>query len=395
MMQCAAQAFWLGVAGFALLQSATHAADDDLYFPPPESEGGWRTPTDAKQIADVAGLDVARLDEAWQYVSGLSKNSSLVVVRHGWLAYERYQGAATVDSNRDLHSCGKAFTSTAVGVLMEEHPDLFPAGLDQLVYTDTYLPPEAFPLTDPRKAKIKLGQLLSMSSGIRGNNPCVGPDGEVTIEPAGPDGSFPDDVAFGHATWKGTSAETMWADPGDGYSYASAGPLILAAMLRQITGKDVADYMREKVFDPIGWESWGWAKNPPEPDGSRHTKAQGGIQPSPRDAARFGYLHLHLGQWGEKQLLPEWHARAVRKPSPYNPYHPTYGMFFTNNADRRAFPAAPADTYGPSGALNNHIYTIPSLDMVVVRIGDRENTRDSFADVHRLIIEKVVAAAPH
>ncbi len=373
-------------------------AGQDTYFPPHDSRGGWRTLSSDRERRDVAGLDTAKLEAAWKYVRALSKNSSLLVVRHGWLCWETYQGAATQDSNRDMHSCGKAFTSVAVGVLMDERRDLFPSRFEQLVYTSRYLPDEAFPLTDARKAKIRLGQMLSMTSGIRGNNPCDGPNGEIDIDPPGPDGSFPDHVAFGFADWKGTRAKTIWVDPGGGFSYASANPLILGAMIRKLTGKELHEYLREKVFGPIGWGKWRWARNPAEPDGSRHTKAQGGIAPRPRDAARFGYLCLHRGCWQDRQIVPRSHMEAVRKPSPYNPYHPTYGMLFTNNAERRAFPKALPDTFGPSGACNNQIWIIPSLDMVVVRIGDREKTEQSFSDVHREIIERVVAAitnVPH
>jgi hypothetical protein len=387
MTVCRSSLLVLTFCRFAICDAA-----EDTYFPPPDSRGGWRTLESADERREVAGLDTAALEAAWGYTQSLSKNSSLLVVRHGWLCWETYKGAATRDSNRDMHSCGKAFTCVAVGILMNERPDLFPEGFEQLVYTPTYLPAEAFPLTDPRKANIKLGQMLSMTSGIRGNNPGEGLQGEVQLDPPGPDGSFPDQVAFGFADWKGTSAKTMWTEPGGGFSYASANPLILGAMIRKLTRKEVADYLGEKVFGPLGWEKWRWASNPPEPDGSHHTKAQGGIAPRPRDAARFGYLCLHEGRWGDRQLVPHSHMEAVRTPSPYNPYHSTYGMLFTNNAECRAFPHAPPDTFGPSGAANNHIWIIPSLDMVVVRIGDREKTKQPFSDVHREIIERVVAA---
>jgi len=361
------------------------------YFPPADSAGGWRTLSTDEDIRTVAGLEPAGLEEAWAYVSGLSANSSLVVIRHGRLAFERYQGKATRDSNRDMHSCGKAFTSVAVGILMAEYPELFPDGLHTNVYTPKHLPPEAFPYEDARRAAIRLGHLLSMTSGLRGNNPATNAEGELTLDPAGPDGSFPESAAFGKTDWQEKySTRTMWCGPGEGYSYASAGALILGAMVRHVAGKEVDEYMADKVFGPIGWGTWSWYDNPPEPDGSRHTKAQGAISPRPRDAARFGYLLLARGRWGSRQVVPERYVELLSRPSPYNPYRPNYSMCFVNFSGRTGGP--PADTFGPSGALNNHIYIIPSLDMVVVRIGDREKATESFSDVHRHIIAKVVAA---
>src|SRR5437762_1292438 len=42
--------------------TSTPAAD---YFPPPDSEGGWRTLSDAAQIRDLAGMDLSRLERAF------------------------------------------------------------------------------------------------------------------------------------------------------------------------------------------------------------------------------------------------------------------------------------------------------------------------------------------
>jgi CubicO group peptidase (beta-lactamase class C family) len=360
-------------------------------------------------------LDAAGLERAWAFVAGLHANSSLLVVRHGWLCFERYQGLVTAESDRDLHSCGKAFTSTAAGIVMDERPNLFPERLEQRVYRTPYLPPEHAPLHDPRKTEIRLGQLLSHTTGLRGNNGATfDASGPVTLDPPGPDGGFPDAAAFGHVTWPhrdvDTSAAALWCAPGGGYSYASAGPLIVGAMIRHLTGLEVAEFMAQRVFGPIGWEEWRWADNPPEPASDvgtapaagrhggageapevvRHTKAQGGIAPRPRDAARFGYLHLHDGAWDGRQLVPAWYAAALRRPSPFNPYYPHYGLQVRINAGGAAAGARP-DAYGPAGFADNYIYVVPSLDLVIVRIGDREAPQ-ARRTVWETILELVVAA---
>jgi hypothetical protein len=133
------------------------------WFPPPDSAGGWRTADPAE-----AGMDAKALDNAFEYIQGSTKHGGLLVVRHGRLVYERYFGRAARDVTPNTASCGKTFTSIAMGILMAERPELFPNGLDQEVYTPRYLPGEAFPVNDPRKAGIKLGQLLSMTAGLRG-----------------------------------------------------------------------------------------------------------------------------------------------------------------------------------------------------------------------------------
>src|SRR6266540_525395 len=104
--------------------SSPASAPTEGYFPSPESAGGWRTAFGQGEARERGGLDTNALERAWAFVRGLHANSSLLVARHGWLCFERYQGEVTPTANRDLHSCGKAFTGTAAGVLMAEHPEL-------------------------------------------------------------------------------------------------------------------------------------------------------------------------------------------------------------------------------------------------------------------------------
>jgi len=170
-------------------------------------------------------------------VKGSTKNGGLLVVRKGWLVYERYFGKGHREATPNLASCGKSVTSIAVGILIAEHPDLFPDGLDQKVFTPRYLPPEAFPLTDPRKKDIKLGQLLSMTAGIRGNNPVYVRGEESTIDPNGPDGwqGLVDAIAFGKKDGSHrpqlVTTRTLWCEPGEGYSYATASIHLASVML--------------------------------------------------------------------------------------------------------------------------------------------------------------------
>src|SRR5204863_5084249 len=101
----------MATLGFA--SASLHAAD---YFPPPDSEGGWRSLKDPKQIRELAGMDAKRLDNAFEFTQRCSQNGGLLVVRHGYLVFERYFGRAARDANPDMASTGKAFTSIACGI---------------------------------------------------------------------------------------------------------------------------------------------------------------------------------------------------------------------------------------------------------------------------------------
>ena len=102
------------------------------------------------------------------------------MARHGYLVFEKYYGKGNREALPAMASVGKAYTSIACGIMLKEKHDQIPEGLETKVFTEKYLP-EAFPLSDPRKASIKLGHLLTMASGMHGegSNP-----GFVNFEPS-------------------------------------------------------------------------------------------------------------------------------------------------------------------------------------------------------------------
>jgi len=138
-----------------------------VYFPPPDSQGGWRTCQDTKSIAELAAMDRAKLEQAWEFTQRSTQNGGLLVVRHGYLVFENYFGRAHRNANPDMASTGKAYTSIACGIMLHEARDKIPEGLDTKVFTEKFLP-EAFPLDDARRAGITLGQLLCMTGGYTG-----------------------------------------------------------------------------------------------------------------------------------------------------------------------------------------------------------------------------------
>jgi CubicO group peptidase (beta-lactamase class C family) len=312
------------------------------------------------------------LDEVFAYIQRSSKNGGLLVVRNGWLVYEKYFGIAHREATPNTASCGKSFTSIAMGILIGERPDLFPDGLEQKVFTPRYLPAAAFPLSDPRKARIKLGQLLAMTAGIRGNNPGLVQGREVRLDPAGPDGwrATIDAMAAGKMQEE-LNTITLWCAPGGGYSYATSSPHLVSMILRHVTGRELADFVREKLAEPLGWGRWGWGyKN----TSLRHTPGGGGIAPRPTDMLRFAYLLLHQGRWGRRQLVPAGYVRKAGTPSPYNP-HSDYSLQFHTNG-RGQLAGVPRDAFWKPGSGGHCFYVVPSLDLVAFKMGGRDEQYD-------------------
>ncbi len=362
-------------AVYATLKHLTTAGD---YFPPSDAAGGWRAVTGAAAIRRETGLNRDKLDEAFAFIQGSTKNGGLLVLRKGWLAYERYFGLGHRDATPNLASCGKSFTSVAVGILLREQAAKFPRALDQEVFTPDYLPPEAFPPPDPRMSRIKLGHLLTMTAGIRGNNPAYVKGKQTIIHPAGADGSLAcvDEVAFGRrdGTYQGRpySSKSLWCAPGGGYSYATSSIHLASVVLRHVSGVELEQFVDSHLARPLGWGSWGYGYR--QARELSHTPGGGGIALRATDMLRFGYLLARAGRWKDRQLIPRDYVLHCGRQSPYNPHYP-YSLQF-NVSPGRQEKAIPAGAFWKMGSGGHVLYVVPSQDLVIWKLGGRDGQYD-------------------
>jgi CubicO group peptidase (beta-lactamase class C family) len=350
------------------LAAASCAQSASVYYPPPDSKGGWRSLTNASdaKLLKVAGMDRKKLEEAFQYAQGTTQHGGLVVIRHGWLVYENYFGKGNRLANPDMASCGKAFTSISCGIVLQEKRDLIPNGLEEKVFTQKYLP-EAFPLDDPRKADIKLGHLLTMTGGFHGEGTQPGYKNhqKIPLEPIKPDRSLTMDMA--------AIRTPLWCNPGEAYSYSSPSPHIVSMILRHLTGMELEQYISEKLAKPMQFGEWTYCMRR---NGMTlpHTPGAGSIALHSTDTLRFAYLLLHKGKWGDKQLVPADYIALCSRSSPYNPHFPFSLQFDVNDDGHVA--GAPPDAFWKSGAGGFSIYVVPSLDMVIYKLGGNDKQYD-------------------
>ncbi|HZL33667.1 MAG TPA: serine hydrolase [Tepidisphaeraceae bacterium] len=352
------------ITAILLASSPLRAAD---YFPPPDSAGGWRTLKDAKQIRELAGMDAQRLDEAFDFTQRCTKNGGLLVVRHGYLVFEKYFGRAHRNANPDMASTGKAYTSIACGIMLQEFHDKIPDGLDTKVFTEKYLP-EAFPLDDPRRADITLGELLCMTAGYNGEGgaPVGMVHGKMVTMKRAPGQDIRNlDMS--------SLRSPLWTAPGAGYSYASPSPHVASIVLRHVAGMELQDYIREKLAKPMGWGAWGYCLHRGDYT-MPHANGAGSIAVHATDALRFGYCLLRKGQWAGKQLVPADYVALCNKPSPYNPHCP-FSLQFENNSDNHVA-GAPPDAFYKSGAGGFGIFIVPSLNLVIYKLGGSDGQYD-------------------
>jgi CubicO group peptidase (beta-lactamase class C family) len=250
--------------------------------------------------------------------------------------------------------------------MLQEFHDRIPDGLDQKVFTSQYLP-EAFPLDDPRKADITLGQLLCMSAGYHGEggSPGVVNGRVVPLQPVpGQDIRDLDQSSL---------RTPLWIAPGGGYSYSSPAPHIASIVLRHVTGMELKDYIDTRLAKPMGWGPWDYCLHRGDYV-MPHANGAGSIAVHATDALRFGYCLLHHGRWGSRQLVPADYVAKCNQPLPYNPHTP-YSLMFENNSDNHVY-GAPRDAYYKSGAGGLGIFIVPSLDLVIYKLGGNNGQYD-------------------
>lgn len=369
--------------GLVILWTSAAAAAPDSYFPPPEERGGWRSllppsgEPDAAQkarIREVAGVDWDSLKAAWDHNADAPGRTGLLVIRRGWVVGEWYRDADRT-TPFTIFSSSKSYSSLAFGLILSDFgngplPDGRSLALDTKVCNADWLP-ESLPLPDPRKADITVRHLLTMTSGL----------GEKDL----PRDDHPFEWAFGHVA--GSPMAKLRNPPGAAFHYSNAGVAHLAPLFRRATGEDIDPYLRRRVFGPIGetqilWETLG---GPATGEGAigPFTMAYSRIHASARQHARFCYLALHRGEWAGMKIVPAsyydfaWSPIAVKRD--YG------GLWWTAHPE----PGIPRDLARTMGRAQNNGYVIPSLDLVIVRVGTGERYPKGWEPD---LVRKVVAA---
>lgn len=161
--------------------------------------------------------------------------------------------------------------------------------------------------------------------------------------------------------------KSLSGTPNQDWNYSSGTSNLLSKYLRDQfpSHKDYLDFWYKEFVDKIGMHSMTI-----ETDlrgtyvGSSYSWA------TARDWAKFGLLYLRKGNWDGKQIFNEsWVDYTV---TPTNGSDQGYGAHFWLNAGKR-FPNVPEDMFSSNGFQGQHVFIIPSKDLVVVRFGLKEH----------------------
>jgi CubicO group peptidase (beta-lactamase class C family) len=165
--------------------------------------------------------------------------------------------------------------------------------------------------------------------------------------------------------------------PGTYYEYNDVRINRFALSLLRTFNRPVPDVFRERIMDPIGASNtWRWIpyhNSYVEVNGrkmasvSGGTRWGGGVWINSWDMARFGYLWLRGGKWGDKQLLPPAFVKeALTQGGAANSPGNGYGYLWWLNTTGKALAGLPTNAFSANGNGSNTITVSPDHELVVV-----------------------------
>ncbi|GGK22542.1 serine hydrolase [Pilimelia terevasa] len=277
------------------------------------------------------GVDVQSLDESADWFHGVKNARSLIVLRGGRIAYERYFHGSGPQQSNNVHSASKSILQAVYGIAVGRG-DL--PGYD--IPIGHYLP--AAVAAGGAKAAITIRQLLLMRSGLQWSED----ETEYAIE--------------NEENWiEAILGQPLAATPGSRFHYSTGDTHLLSAVLQAATGATLEQYASAHLFTPLGISHQGWGCDP-------QGIASGGCNlflPA-RALARFGELYLRNGVWNGRQLVPAEAVAFSRTYSGHKESDPRYqyGALWWL-ATVQGHPVQFAWGWG-----GQYVAVVPSLDLV-------------------------------
>jgi CubicO group peptidase (beta-lactamase class C family) len=296
-----------------------------------------------RSTPEKQGVSSERLREFVEALNGVDGLHSLMVVRHGSVVAEGWWTPYDASTPHQLYSLSKSFTSTAVGFAVAEGR----VSVDDEVLK--YFPDDAPAAPGANLRAMRVRDLLTMSAGHQDESP-----------------SAPDKVSA-----KAFLAQPVPHKPGTHFKYNTPATFMLSAIVQKQTGQPVVEYLRTRLFEPLGIDQPKW-------DANFEGISLGGygLYVRTEDIAKFGQLYLQKGRWNGRQLLPAaWVETATAKQvsngsNPRSDWDQGYGFQFWRCRN---------GAYRGDGAFGQYCIVLPAQDAVVAitsGIGDMQGVLD-------------------
>ncbi len=275
--------------------------------------------------------------------NSVKKTRAVLVIHNNQIVAEKYAEGFSKNTKLLGWSMTKSITSAVVGVLSKQGK----VALDQ-----TNLFPE---WENDERSKITLNNLLQMNSGLE------------WIE----DYNTISDVTkmlFLTEDMPNVQLEKpLVGKPNNTWNYSSGTTNLISKFIRNQfeTHQEYLDFWYEELIDKMGMHSMVL-----ETDIAGNYVGSSYSWATARDWAKFGLLYLHNGNWNGQQILDKsWIDYSV---TPTNKSNGEYGAQFWLNAGG-IYPNVPKDLFSCNGYQGQHVFIIPSKELIIVRFGLTEN----------------------
>ncbi|MES2647799.1 MAG: serine hydrolase [Bacteroidota bacterium] len=203
-----------------------------------------------------------------------SELHSFMLLRHGKVVAQGWWNPYAPGLKHTLYSCSKSFTATAIGFAVSEK---LVSVNDKVI---SFFPDQLPDSISTFLSELTVKNLLTMSVGQE-------PD---------PTGS----VVSNDTNWvRSFLALPILYKPGRKFLYNSLATYTLSAIVQKVTGQKIIDYLKPRLFDPLGITGMDW-----EIDPKGINTGGWGLRLKTEDMAKFAQLFLQKGRWKGKQILP-------------------------------------------------------------------------------------------
>jgi CubicO group peptidase (beta-lactamase class C family) len=329
------------------------------YSPPPAMGDGWETGT-----LNSVGLSQDTISNFMLAMVNLPMDSlssqqihAVLIARHGKLVLEEYFHGEDRDHAHDTRSAAKSITSTLAGAAIHAKRGVTLASPVYAVMNGGKFPDTI----EPRKRRITLEHLLSMSSGIDcddGDDNSPGNESAVIDQTDEPD-------YYRLILHLGTIRE-----PGEKAVYCSINPHLAGGVLKKASGSSLPDLFSELVARPLAIDSYYLPLTP-----TRDVYMGGGLRLSARSFAKIGQLYLDSGVWKGKRILDASYVKKAGTPRyAMSGIHYGLGWWVVDYP----FRGETVQGYFAGGNGGQVVMVIPKLDMVVTIFGANYQDAASF-----------------
>jgi CubicO group peptidase (beta-lactamase class C family) len=292
----------------------------------------------------------------------LTKTTGFLVIKEGRIVQERYFGGASETSAFTSMSVAKSFTSTLIGLALAD------AKIKSLDDPITDYVPE---LKGTGYEGVPIKAILQMSSGAKFSERYVWgrySDMDLMFERG-----MIDETAPLNDYLKGL---VRGLPPGAKFVYKGADTQALGWLVRHLTDESLADYLSEKVWQPMGMERDAfWNTDAPGPNGME--AAFTCLNATLRDFGRFGLMFLDHGRFNGKQIVPaDWVDHATVPDAPQvQPGKLVKGSLLGYGYQWWTFPDDGA--YSAEGIYFQFIFVNPKENLVIVKTSAADRPWDA------------------